>query len=76
MTIIVRLDVMLAWRKMTSQALAAMIGILEPNLREPDCETTEHHVLHHEDECVFVLEGHATAIIGEAEHPIEPSVSL
>lgn len=39
---------------------------------EPDCETTEHHVHHHEDECVYVLEGEATAVIGDEEHPIEP----
>ncbi|NRA28785.1 MAG: helix-turn-helix transcriptional regulator [Parvularculaceae bacterium] len=32
MTIIVRLDVMLAQRKMTSKALAARIGIAEQNL--------------------------------------------
>lgn len=34
---------------------------------EPGCETTEHHVHHHEDECVFVLAGSATSIIGEEE---------
>ncbi len=28
---------------------------------EPGHETTEHHVHHHEDECVFVLSGEATA---------------
>lgn len=39
---------------------------------EPGCETTEHHVHHFEDECVFVLDGEATAIIGDAEHPIGP----
>lgn len=39
---------------------------------EPGCETTEHHVHHHEDECVYVLEGEATAVIGEEEHPILP----
>ena len=32
MRIVVRLDVMLARRKMTSRALAAEIGISEPNL--------------------------------------------
>ena len=39
---------------------------------EPGHETTEHHRHYHEDECVFVLAGHATAIIGEDEHPIGP----
>lgn len=39
---------------------------------EPSCETTEHHVHHHEDECVYVLEGEATAVIGDEEYPIGP----
>lgn len=34
-------------------------------------ETTEQHVHHHEDECVYVLEGQATAIIDDEEHAIE-----
>ena len=38
----------------------------------PGRETTEHHVHHHEDECIFVLSGTAIAIIGEEEHPIGP----
>lgn len=37
----------------------------------PGNETTEHHVHYHEDECVYVLEGTATAVIGTAEHPIK-----
>jgi len=37
---------------------------------EPGFETTEHHAHHHEDECVYVLEGSATAYIGDAAHPI------
>ena len=32
---------------------------------EPGCESTETHVHHHEDECVYILEGEAKAIIGE-----------
>jgi len=36
----------------------------------PGCETTEHHVHHHEDECVYVLSGSATAVIGEESFPI------
>ena len=39
---------------------------------EPGDETTEHHVHHHEDECVYVLAGTATAILGEEEHAIGP----
>jgi uncharacterized cupin superfamily protein len=34
---------------------------------EPGHETTEHHLHHHEDECVFVLSGTATAVIGDEE---------
>jgi uncharacterized cupin superfamily protein len=34
---------------------------------EPGHETTEHHLHHHEDECVFVLSGTATAVIGVQE---------
>ena len=37
---------------------------------QPGHETTEHHRHHHEDECVYVLDGSATAIIGDEEHPI------
>lgn len=36
----------------------------------PGHETTEHHLHHHEDECVFVLAGEASAWIGEVCHPI------
>lgn len=39
---------------------------------EPGHETTEHHVHHHEDECVYVLEGEGTAHIGDETHAIGP----
>lgn len=39
---------------------------------EPGHETTEHHVHHYEDECVYVFLGEATAVIGEKEMPIGP----
>ncbi|WP_276720067.1 cupin domain-containing protein [Pseudooceanicola nitratireducens] len=39
---------------------------------EPGCETTEYHVHHDEDECVYVLEGEAEAEIGEQRHRIGP----
>lgn len=39
---------------------------------EPGFETTEKHVHHFEDECVYVLDGQATAVIGEEEHAIGP----
>lgn len=38
----------------------------------PGDVTTEHHMHYHEDECVYVLDGHATAVIGEDETPIGP----
>lgn len=37
---------------------------------EPGHETTEHHVHHHEDECVYVLAGEATSVIGDVETSI------
>lgn len=39
---------------------------------EPGYETTEFHRHLHEDECVYVLEGEATARIGDTEHAIGP----
>jgi uncharacterized cupin superfamily protein len=39
---------------------------------EPGAETTEYHMHHFEDECVFVLSGNATAEIGEQKHAIGP----
>ena len=38
----------------------------------PGAETTEYHVHHFEDECVYVLDGEATAEIGDEKHPIKP----
>lgn len=38
---------------------------------KPGHETTEHHVHHYEEECVYVLEGQATAYIGEEATPIK-----
>ncbi|MDQ1850389.1 cupin domain-containing protein [Gemmobacter fulvus] len=39
---------------------------------DPGHETTEHHVHYHEDECVYILEGHATAYIGDAAFAVGP----
>jgi len=41
----------------------------------PGAETTEFHVHHYEDECVFVLAGTATALIGGEAHEIGPGIS-
>jgi len=38
----------------------------------PGAESTEKHVHHFEDECVYVLEGQASAVIGDEEHAIGP----
>ena len=39
---------------------------------EPGHETTEHHVHYHEEECVYVLSGQATAYLGDEEHAVGP----
>jgi len=38
---------------------------------QPGFETTELHRHYYEDECVYVLEGEAEAVIGEALYPIK-----
>lgn len=38
---------------------------------EPGHDTTEHHLHHHEDECVYILSGEATAFIGDREFPVK-----
>ena len=37
----------------------------------PGHETTEHHMHHQEDECVFILSGQATAWIGEESFAVK-----
>ena len=39
---------------------------------EPGFESTELHVHYHEEECVYILAGTATAIIGEQKYPVAP----
>jgi uncharacterized cupin superfamily protein len=39
---------------------------------QPGCESTEQHVHHHEEECLFVLEGEAQAYIGDEVHSLRP----
>ena len=39
---------------------------------DPGDMTTEHHTHYHEDECVYVLSGTATAVIGDERFPIRP----
>ena len=38
---------------------------------EPGFESTETHVHYHEEECVYILEGTATAVIGKRKYPIK-----
>lgn len=37
---------------------------------EPNSETSQKHAHHFEDECVYVLEGEATAYIGDEEYKV------
>ena len=37
----------------------------------PGDETTEHHLHYHEEECIYVLEGEATARIGAESHVVK-----
>lgn len=34
--------------------------------------STEYHVHHHEDECTYILSGHAVVTIGEESHDVGP----
>ena len=38
----------------------------------PGDRSTEFHVHHYEEECIYVLSGRATAVIGEESHSIGP----
>ena len=38
---------------------------------QPGHETTEFHVHHYEDECVYILEGQADAVIGDTVTPVK-----
>jgi len=37
---------------------------------EPGCESTEPHVHYYEDECIYVLDGEAQAMIGDEEFTV------
>lgn len=37
----------------------------------PGYESTELHAHYHEDECVYVLEGNASAVIGDEAYPVK-----
>lgn len=39
---------------------------------EPGRDTTEYHIHHYEDECVYVLSGRGTAVIGDDRYPVGP----
>jgi uncharacterized cupin superfamily protein len=39
---------------------------------QPGHGSTEYHFHHYEEECVYVLSGHGTAVIGEQSHKIGP----
>ena len=39
---------------------------------QPGHRSTEYHFHHYEEECVYVLSGHGTAVEGETSHKIGP----
>ncbi len=61
--------------KRVNKSLGDMAGITGFGFHiievEPDCETTEYHLHYYEDECIYVLAGTATAIIGEESFDIK-----
>jgi uncharacterized cupin superfamily protein len=61
--------------KRTNKSLGDLAGLTGFGFHiidvEPGHETTEHHVHYHEDECVYVLSGEATAFIGDDSFPIK-----
>ena len=61
--------------KRTNKSLGDLVGLTGFGFHiidvEPGHETTEHHVHYHEDECVYVLAGEATAFIGDDSYPIK-----
>ena len=36
----------------------------------PGAESTEHHAHHYEDECVYILSGKATSVIGDEQREV------
>lgn len=60
----------------TNKSLGDMTGLTGLGFHiiavEPGHETTEYHAHHHEDECVYVLSGTATATIGDETFAIGP----
>ena len=38
----------------------------------PGRDSTEYHVHHHEDECIYILSGHGTALLDGARYPVGP----
>lgn len=60
--------------KRINKSLGDLVGITGFGFHiieiEPGYDSTEHHVHYFEDECVYVLEGKATAYIGESSYEI------
>ncbi len=57
------------------KSLGAATGLSEIDFSiievAPGDESTEHHLHYHEEECLFVLEGEATARVGAESHSVK-----
>lgn len=62
--------------KRTNKSLGDLTGLTGFGFHiieiQPGHESTEFHKHHHEDECVYILEGTATAYIGQQEFTVKP----
>lgn len=60
----------------TNKDLGALTGLKGIGFHmvelEPGRDASEHHVHHHEDECIYILEGTATAFIGDEAFDVCP----
>lgn len=60
----------------TNKSLGDAVGLSQIGVHmiyvEPGRDTTEYHIHHFEEECLFVMSGTASATIGETTHRIGP----
>ena len=59
-----------------NKSLGDLTGLLNIGVHiievAPGRDSTEHHVHYHEEECIFILAGEATAYIGDDAHVVGP----